>query len=256
LESGADEDPRLIMFNERIGLVYGGPANNPWNPYERTLYLSELILDRRSIMVKRGSAIKLTHNTKQKICEKNWTPFVFKDKLLLTYSICPHEILKINPNGLCQLKYISYNHIALQGDGGLRGGTPAVKISDTEYMAFFHSFINPPMDTYDPDDIQHLQKTGLPLRNYIMGCYTFECGPPFRLLRYSAGPLLYPGIFDSTNPRIPRHKVVFPSGLIVENGKVHVSCGENDACIKVVTFDLEELLSSLVEVMAPITSVR
>uniref|UniRef100_A0A7S4FAY7 Uncharacterized protein n=1 Tax=Chrysotila carterae TaxID=13221 RepID=A0A7S4FAY7_CHRCT len=38
--------------------------------------------------------------------EGNWLPFVYNDQLFVTYSLCPHRVLSVNPEtGHCQLAY-------------------------------------------------------------------------------------------------------------------------------------------------------
>ena len=48
--------------------------------------------------------IKLMHEQDyiHRLCQKNWVPFVWNDKILLGYQIAPHEILEPNfSNGNC-----------------------------------------------------------------------------------------------------------------------------------------------------------
>ena len=170
---------------------------------------------------------------------------MYERELLLSYTICPHEVVQITSNGVCQAVHTTHAQIPCHGCI-IRGGTPGVRLLTDEYLSFFHTHVCP---------YEHPRKTAcevqwpsgtIPLRHYLMGCYTFEAIPPFRILRCSPEPIVYPGICDSHNPRFPKHKVVFPAGLIVEDGEAHVSCGENDGCVKIISFPLDELLASLV----------
>lgn len=237
LGTGTDEDPRLVQVEDRVVLVYGGPANGPLNQDKRAVYLADLTLASKRVSVKEGSVVKLTHGTKQAVCEKNWTPFAHEGKLLLSYTVCPHEVVEITSGGMCQAVHITHVRTPWHGCV-INGGTPAVRLSTDEYLAFFH--------THENRGEGQWRASKFPLRHYFMGCYTFEAIPPFCILRCSAEPIVYRGIHSSSNPLIFKHKVVFPAGLIVQNGKVHVSCGENDACTKIISFELDELLASLV----------
>ena len=166
-------------------------------------------------------------------------------KLLLSYTICPHEVVEITSGGVCQAVHTTHVRTPWHGCV-ICGGTPAVRLLTDEYLAFFHTHVCPYEHSGKSGGKAQWRASKIPLRHYLMGCYTFEAIPPFRILRCSAEPIVYKGIHSSSNPRIAKHRVVFPAGLIVQNGKVHVSCGENDACIKIISFELDELLASLV----------
>ena len=118
--------------------------------------------------------------------------------------------------------------------GGLRGGTPAQKVGD-EYLAFFHSSFR--------------DRNGIIW--YCMGAYTFEDQPPFRITKISNYPILFEGIYGTPpmNTADPMKRVIFPSGFVVEerNGKevIHLSCGENDASVKIITLDKNTLLRGM-----------
>ena len=84
-----------------------------------------------------------------------------------------------------------------------------------------------------------------------MGAYTFENHPPFRVTSMSPYPILFSDIYDSVplNTAEARKRVIFPASFVIEkkDGKewIHLSCGENDASIKIITLDKEILLKGL-----------
>ena len=84
-----------------------------------------------------------------------------------------------------------------------------------------------------------------------MGAYTFEATPPFRMTRISPHPILFTESYKSPHRHTANRMVqcIFPSGFVAQNqnGKdvFHVSCGENDSHIKILTFDKEGLLKTL-----------
>jgi predicted GH43/DUF377 family glycosyl hydrolase len=132
--------------------------------------------------------------------------------------------------------------------GPISGGSPAILVGD-RYLEIFHSYI-------------HTGKEWK--RTYSMGACAFSKDPPYRLLSISPYPIFFKDIYQTSflgrigplfHPKWHNRLdcVIFPAGIaegIGKNGKkvVHVSCGENDLSTRIVTFDLEALLNSLVPV--------
>ena len=85
-----------------------------------------------------------------------------------------------------------------------------------------------------------------------MGAYTFEAHPPFRMTSISPYPILFQGIYQAPLHRLASRYLycIYPAGLVLakegEREVLHLSCGENDSAIKIITFDKQKLLSSLV----------
>ncbi|MBU6149585.1 MAG: hypothetical protein KGQ54_05265, partial [Verrucomicrobia bacterium] len=111
--------------------------------------------------------------------------------------------------------------------------TPCILV-DGQYVGFFHSFFRENKKIW-----------------YVMGAYTFESSPPFRITACSSHPICFKGMYKTKikNTGSTRKPVVFPSGIILakEEGRdvLHVACGDNDCGIKIVTFDKEALLKNL-----------
>ena len=90
-----------------------------------------------------------------------------------------------------------------------------------------------------------------------MGAYTFEPNPPFRITRVSPYPILFDGIYDSEykNTAEPCKCIIFPCGYAIKEKNrqvlLQLACGENDSAVKVITFDKDGLLESLVSVNEP-----
>ena len=84
-----------------------------------------------------------------------------------------------------------------------------------------------------------------------MGAYTFAAYSPFKITRISPHPILFKGIYDTPHQVIANSKIrsIYPSGFTCEQreGKelIHVSCGENDSGIKIISMDKNALLASL-----------
>ncbi len=178
--------------------------------------------------------------------EKNWIPFEYvganqEPKLFLEYRISPRKLLEVpDPQGGAMVdlrtpKGTAYITLPWANKWGEpRGGTPFIKVGD-EYLSFFHSGFH--------------EANGLIW--YVMGAYTSEAHPPFRITGISDYPILFRGIFDSPviHTADAHKRVIFPAGIVVEKrgGKeiAHVSCGENDCAVKIVSFDLEKLMQSI-----------
>lgn len=118
--------------------------------------------------------------------------------------------------------------------GEIRGGTPALLI-EGQYLAFFHSSFE--------------DRAGI--KWYTMGAYTFAKEPPFSMMRISSAPIVFEGIYETAlcSAAHPGVRSIYPMGFVREKTDVsdliHLSCGENDSAIKIVTFDTERLLNSL-----------
>jgi len=167
--------------------------------------------------------------------EKNWTPFSSEGKIHFLYSFLPQKVLKLEDSLLSHYpthldeKYLNFWR---ERWGELRGGTPA-RLIDGEYLAFFHSSFE--------------ERTGTGW--YVMGAYTFAAKPPYQLLRISSYPILFEGIYSAIhhNTAKPHVRSLYPSGFVYKDGKIHVSCGENDSELKIVTMDKKTLLASLIK---------
>lgn len=70
--------------------------------------------------------------------EGNWLPFVWNEKMYVSYSICPHQVLKIHvETGQCDKVY----ETSLAGcDRSLRGGSSGVQVKDsTMWLGMAHT---------------------------------------------------------------------------------------------------------------------
>lgn len=241
IETGSDfsEDPRVFQMEEQVYITYNDIASNDIE--SRTIHLAKL--DKATLKIE--NHVDLDLGLQQ--VEKNWAPFVRKEegeeKLYWGYCFNPHVIFKMNDPTKNELVHLlKPNHVAVQpmpwkkSLGIVRGGTPPILV-DGEYLAFFHSFFKQNGKIW-----------------YVMGAYTFESSPPFRVTACSPFPIQFKGIYNTRkkNTAYSRKPSVFPAGLILdqEEGRdvLHLALGENDCGIKVVTFDKEALLKSLVAI--------
>lgn len=227
------EDARLISVDEKIYLLFNDdPISKAPTPQDRRdIFLAELIINDTTIDMM--PAVKLKHPLEyenQRI-QKNWTPFDWKGTLLLSYQINPHEILSPDletgeATPLYKTKIPKYWPL-----GQLRGGTPA-QLVDNEYLAFFHS--STMLKT--PASPKH-QKY-----HYFMGAYTFEKDPPFRIKKFSLGPIVGSTFYSAQD--VAKH-VIFPGGFVYTAPYLYVVYGRDDREIWLVIIDKKGLMEHL-----------
>ena len=119
--------------------------------------------------------------------------------------------------------------------GAIRGGTPA-RLIDNQYLAFFHSSFRERGKVW-----------------YVMGAYTFEAFPPYKVTAISAQPILFDGIYNTKAENTAKKglRCIFPAGFVEGYDKedvFYLSCGENDCATKIITISKRNLLSSLKKV--------
>lgn len=235
------EDPRIFRFNKELFLLYNDLVSK--QPYCRHMRLAKV---NEQLMSLESITNLDPHLTP---VEKNWPPFEAtvdgKNTLFFSYMPNPHKVLsminhqsgpswQIQFDGAPRQAFIDWENTW----GTIRGGTP-VRLVDGEFLGFFHSFVF--------DKIQNHYY-------YVMGAYTFESQPPFRMTRISEQPIIFPGMYSTPICRTADQKksVIFPAGFVVRNRAgsqvIHVSCGENDSGVKIITLDKEKLFQTLKKV--------
>jgi predicted GH43/DUF377 family glycosyl hydrolase len=230
--SNFSNDPRLFKAGSRFFLVYNDIVS--LGSRDRIIKIAELDV----------SNFQLNYITdldrKIKKTEKNWTPFSYQnnsaEEIYFIYTIDPQIVLKLENPRENKLKDINFdsNPINFPWYWGIpRGGTHA-ELIDGEYLSFFHS-------SFTDRNGKHW---------YVMGAFTFEANPPFRVTGVSPHPLLFKGIYSSPHSKgsSSRLRCIFPTGLVLseDDSKILVSCGENDSAVKIITFDKKALLKSLI----------
>ncbi len=235
------EDPRVLRMGEEYLMVFNDIFSQDME--RRGMHISKIDFESRKAYDICPLDLKLNST------EKNWAPFIYqsadkKDTICFEYRVFhPRSILQINnsfdPENV-EIHQQSASMASIPWNkkwGKPLGGTPA-RLIDGEYLAFFHS--------------KFTDKTGIYW--YVFGAYTFESSPPFRIKAVSPHPILFKGIYDSEylNTAEPAKCVIFPGGFAIKeaNGREQIllTCGENDSSIKLITFDKDELLQSLVSV--------
>ncbi len=152
----------------------------------------------------------------------------------------PHKILELPTPEKNQIVHLPGKQKALKQTfewesrwGSLYGGTQA-RLVNGEYISFFHSWFKEEGKVW-----------------YAMGAYTFEAEAPYRITAITPYPILFPGIYESSyiNTSDPAKHIIYPAGLAIEERAkktiLHVSCGENDGHIKIISFDYERLKKNM-----------
>ncbi len=228
------EDARIFSFNGEYYVIYNDNVEivSPSAKERRDLFIAKLHVEDDPISL--STPLKLIHTQKYKsvLWQKNWVPFVWKNTILLGYSINPHEVLYPNlRNGKCHHCYETASSINWRW-GPLRGGTPALKV-DGQYLAFFHS----------PTYISTISSNFEKMWHYFMGAYTFSEDPPFNLTKISPIPIVGKNFYSiSQNPK----RIIYPGGFVVSNSFIYLAYGKDDSEIWIATLDKTRLLDSLV----------
>lgn len=226
--NGNVEDPRIFKCENKHYMTYVRFKFAPHRHF--CYYMCEILINDSGVETLLNTETQLRNPDRFYQHEKNWSPFSYKDKLHFVYSLSPHIVYEwnqktSNPSAI----YQSFPQIPFWKWGELRGGTPSVRYSEDEYIAFFHSFIF-------FNNIWH--------REYKMGAYTFSAKPPFKFLRMTTSPIEHESFWQDKN-LISDHRVVFPMSLLVEKEKLILSYGDQDTRSKIMEFDSKELLASM-----------
>ncbi len=226
--SHSAQDARLFKHGKQVLLFFNDyGATRHRSSY--ALYVTELIENEGKLQPKQR-AKQLKYENMISI-EKNWVPFAAAEKIFLIYSSQPHHVLKPDlETGICQSIAKTETTVSWEW-GEIRGGTPALAV-DEGLLTFFHSSQELPAVSFFGT------KMG---RNYAMGAYIFENTAPFAIKKITPFPLGSVEDYATSN----RRKVVFPSGMVIDGGIIHVVWGKNDDRICISTFDKQKLVSEM-----------
>lgn len=224
-KSNFSEDPRVLKAGKNLLLSYNDFLPN--NYFKRSIHLTSLHPETLE------AAYFTNFHIDKKPVEKNWTPFVHEDALYFDYYLTPRQTLKIPSPERPDVEFLEkvwQKFPWSQKWGFPRGGAPACRVGG-EYLSFFHSAFE------DSKGVSW----------YVMAAYTFEENPPFRIKAISPYPILFKGIYDSPILNTARisQRAVFPAGFVIDQDQIHISLGENDSAVKILSLDKNMLLKSL-----------
>lgn len=225
LRSEHAEDPRLFVLNNELVCVYNDLIQG-----KRRIHLAFLKKEGQGFQIRKIQ--KLTKEEGLKQTEKNWVPFVSKDKLYFLYETNPWTILEYHEDGYCTI--LTRKELFIPGETPqLSGGTPALECNG-EFVGFFHI------------------RSGI-TRSYVswnrfvyfVGAYAFDIHPPFLLKRMTVKPLSYTGAYHLfKNPK----KILYPVGIRQNGEDFFVSMGVNDDRTECVRISKNSLFSRMANV--------
>jgi predicted GH43/DUF377 family glycosyl hydrolase len=232
------QDPRLIVIDEQLYIVFSDVTKGKYIHDTRRSFLAELSYEKGFFKVKRKEGCLDFEGEIDRRWEKNWSPFDYAGNLLLIYSITPHRILyPLLSSRTCVTVASSYSDIDWQW-GELRGGTPAL-IENDQYLSFFHS--SKVMDS--------VQSNGKRMQHYFMGAYTFSKSPPFAVQQISPKPIVGKNFYNGPSYQTWKPlRVIFPGGFISDEKFIWIAYGRQDHEIWITKIDKAGLFNSLIPV--------
>ena len=145
---------------------------------------------------------------KASLMEKNWSPFVYKDDLYLSYKLSPHIVLKCDIfSGVCSEMYKSKSKLPEK----IRGS------SQTIFWRKEDAYVG----------IAHTTTTIRKERTYHHYIYLMDKSPPFEIFKVSEA-FIFPSHFNDW-----RDKIQFCCGIYIEEPYFYISYGVAD-CVSFV----------------------
>lgn len=240
ITKGREEDARLVIANNRLYVVYSDNKEIAFSDAGFRVYTVEISYDGHQFYVSNHQACKNFEGENPKRREKNWTPFECDGQLHFAYTINPHLIFKPIPGtDQCETVAKTYSELPWQW-GDPRGGTPALKINEDEYLSFFHSLC----------PIASLHSKGQLIDHYFIGAYTFSTSYPYQMTRISPEPIVGVNFYHGTDYKFYWKPVVvvFPCGFIHDKNFIWVCYGRQDHEIWLAKIDKQAFLDSLLPV--------
>jgi predicted GH43/DUF377 family glycosyl hydrolase len=234
------EDARLIAIGDRLFMIYDDNPEMKISKGGFRVYVAELIFDSEHFIVENIECLSHYEGESREIREKGWVPFIYRDHLLLAYSISPHKIFfpHLDGSGFCDTVACTQTHTSWDF-GILRGGTPAL-IENDQYLAIFHS----------SKKMASLHSGGKEILHYFMGAYTFSNQPPFNITAMSTSPIIGRNFYNGIEYKHYWKPIrcVFPCGFLSDPNFIWIAYGRDDHECWVAKLDKQGLLQSLVPV--------
>ncbi|WP_020472436.1 glycoside hydrolase family protein [Zavarzinella formosa] len=220
---GGREDPRLFAHDGAMHLSFiGVRLRQPGNHTVARQLFARLDNDLNAVRVWEPKYDRTTE------WEKNWQPFSHDGRLFVVYSMRPWVVLELTGDLALPVSEAT----GVPWKFGLPRGGAAPVLHNGEWYAFFHGTDKSGYDR------------GLPAI-YTTGVCTFESKPPFRPLRITREPILWPVMADL--PKGPHGgkswyaATAFPCGAYLDGDQWVVSYGHNDHWCRVSAFDAKQI---------------
>jgi predicted GH43/DUF377 family glycosyl hydrolase len=219
-------DPRLIWTkNNQLLMVY-----SYYEEKMETEHIVGLIVMENDNKFVKNIPFRISPamlNTRQ----KNWVPFEHQGDIYFVGEIKPHTIYKLN--NFCdnqtelmysldwKPKWFSHAH--------MRGNTPPVLLDDDTFLGTFHTV-----------------ETIGGVHFYDNGFYTFKANPPFNAIKSASRTFLPAEAACEAYFRKHEHIVCpFPIGIVRDKDDIHISYGDNDSSVKIISTTINEVLFNL-----------
>lgn len=194
--------------------------------------------------------------------EKNWSPFLYGNELHWVYASKPHHVILGERE-----TFTTENPLPWTG-GAMRGGAAPVFVPSYRFMvgdaehAFRHGYFCGEGYPFGREDRYYHFFHGCLKRVqgsvYTVGCAVFEAKPPFKILRQTPTPLIWPDLPAADEDVVKRY-VVWPGGVVPHAGAWHLVLGVDDTFCRIVRLPYEEVeaqLAAVPERDSGITTIR
>lgn len=251
------EDPRLFIFEKQLHSVFSLPDGYP--PKRVRVGYCRFSADL--------SRIEHTHvyeSPNNNLYEKNWVPFEYMDGLNWVYASKPNHVVMTEGK-----TWSTPNPLPWTG-GVVRGGaTPVLmrcypRTGSIYPLAEIHPILHPDHGGYGKGynvyyHFFHGCLKRLEGNVYTMGCIVFEAKPPFRVLRQTATPLIWPDL-PGPGESVVKRFVVWPGGAVPHAGHWHIAMGVDDSFSRIIRIPFDKVESALTDTVeggdAGIVSIR
>ena len=180
-----------------------------------------------------------------RLYEKNWVPFYAWDEryrrgypsgwshgLCWVYGTKPQHVV-IGENETWKTP----NDLPWTG-GVIRGGAAPVLMDYQQIDKFWHG------EKWVYYHFFHGALKRMQGTVYTVGCSVFEADPPFRILRQSTIPLVWPDL-PAVDEDVVKRYVVWPGGAVYHAGAWHLALGVDDSFVRIVRIPSEQVESVL-----------
>lgn len=171
--------------------------------------------------------------------EKNWTPFWDPNlrELLWSYAWKPQHVVIdpywTDPSDVLFGSRHTENPLPWTG-GVIRGGAAPVRVDlgggEEVLYCFFHGALKRPQGTV-----------------YTVGCLVTEGKPPYRVLRQTPTPLIWPDL-PSLEETVVKRYVVWPGGAVLAYGSWWLALGIDDTYCRIHRLSIQEVDAALRDV--------
>ena len=169
------EDARPVLLDGRMHMVFARKGNNFGMV---RMYLAALEPVYREVHLNYSNA----YNT-----EKNWMPWEYEGQLHVSYTLCPHKVLRCNAtDGQCALAHETKLDSCSRD---LRGSSQWVAVGNDAMVGVAH------VTRHMGGSERHRQNLSIDLR-YEHAFLQASATPPFEL-RYFSAPFMFPRLYNT-----------------------------------------------------------